>query len=185
MAIRKDMGRGMIVAIFALVALSLFTAAPYMEAGAKKVSTKMKEPKESKTQKERNDTAGMQMTKGTFMVASECEDCNNGYKLSQLKFFGFDKPLTSVKESFFITNNTDRRLRGITLYITYNSTGGKMLHKRFLKLDCDIPAGETRKADIESFDTQRSFYYVKSAVPKKQATPFDVKFDLVAYYLEF
>lgn len=140
-----------------------------------KVTVRLKEPK---------DTVGAEMTEGTMMVASQCEDCNHGFRLDQLSFFGFDKQLNSRQESFFIRNNTDRTLKGIAVYITYTTPAGNMLHKRYLKLNCEIPAGETRKADIDSWDTQKSFFYVKSAVPKRRATPFDVKFDLIAYYLE-
>lgn len=147
--------------------------------GDRKVTVKLKSPV-SKEQTEEDE-----MRKGSFMVASQCKDCNRGYTLEQVEFFGFDKKLTSSKESFFITNLTDRELRGITLYITYITPSGQMLDKRFVKLSCRIPAGETRKADISSFDTQKSFYYIKSDTPKRRAAVFDVEFDLVSYYLSY
>lgn len=147
--------------------------------GDKKVTVKLKAP-EVKAHAEED-----KMSKGSFMVASQCEDCNKGYTLEQVDFFGFDKKLTSSKETFFITNHTDRELRGITLYITYLTPTGQMLDKRFVRLSCRIPAGETRKADIDSFDTQKSFYYIKSDTPKRRAAVFDVEFDLVAFYLSY
>ncbi len=125
------------------------------------------------------------MIPGSFMVASQCEACNRGYRLNQIEFNGFDKLLKNGKESFFITNHTDRTLTGITLYIDYRTPSGKQLTKRFIKLSCRIPAGETRKADIPTFDTQRSFYYLRSEKPKKGGNPFEVIFDPVAYYLQF
>lgn len=130
------------------------------------------------------DTIGY-MLPGSFMVASQCEACNRGYRLNQIEFNGFDKLLKNGKESFFITNHTDRTLTGVTLYIDYRTPDGRQLTKRFIKLSCNIPAGETRKADIQTFDTQRSFYYLRSERPKKGGNPFDVIFDPVAYYLQF
>lgn len=127
-----------------------------------------------------------EMAPGSFMVASQCESCNNGYRLDQVVFSGFDKNQSSAKESFFIINNTDRTLTGITLYIDYNTPDGRQLHKQFLKLSCSIPAGQTRKVDIPSWDTQRSFYYYKSQANKKHpGNSFDVRFDPIAYYLRF
>lgn len=126
-----------------------------------------------------------EMAKGSFMVASQCTDCNNGYRLSQIAFSGYDKTRTSRTESFFITNNTDRTMTGITMYVEYLTTDGRQLHKRFVRLVCDIPPGETRKADLESWDSQKSFYYEKSDAPKRGGTPYSVIFDPVAFYLRF
>lgn len=130
------------------------------------------------------DTVGM-MVDGSFMVASFCETCNNGYRLDQIRFSGFDKTLRNSKESFFIRNLTDKTLKGVVLYIDYRTPDGRQLTKRFLKLSCAIPPGETRKADIPSFDTQHSFYYADSEHPKRGGNPFRVFFDPVAYYLSF
>lgn len=131
------------------------------------------------------DTTNMEMVAGSFMVASQCENCNNGYRLDQVVFTGFDKNQGNSKESFFIINNTDRILTGVSLYIDYRTLDGRQLHKRFFRLLCNIPAGETRKADIPTWDTQRSFYYHKSKPAKHPGNPFEVIFDPVAYYLRF
>lgn len=144
-------------------------------AGARKVSLKLKGDKEE---------SATGMVRGSFMVASQCTDCNNGYRLEQVVFSGFDKPGNSSTESFFITNNTDRTLSGVTLYIEYLTPDGRQLHKQFLRLNCNIPAGQTRKTDIKSWDTQRSFHYEKSA-PSRRSAPFAVRFDPVAFYLRF
>lgn len=126
-----------------------------------------------------------EMVSGSFMVASQCETCNNGYRLGQVVFTGFDKNRNSTKESFFIINNTDRTLTAVTLYIEYLTPDGRQLHKRCLKLSCSIPPGETRKADIPSWDTQRSFHYYKSTGKNKGGNPFTVNFDPVAFWLSF
>lgn len=126
-----------------------------------------------------------QMAKGSFMVASQCRDCNNGYRIDQIQFSGFDKPQSSSRETFFITNNTDRTMTGVNLYIEYLMPDGRQLHKKFIRLTCNIPAGETRAAEIESWDKQKSFYYEKSVASKNAGTPFTVIFDPVSFYLRF
>lgn len=126
-----------------------------------------------------------EMAKGSFMVASQCTDCNNGYRISQISFAGYDKPQSSSTESFFITNNTDRTMTGITMYVEYLTTDGRQLHKRFVRLVCDIPPGETRRADMSSWDTQKSFYYEKSASSRRGGTPYTVIFDPISFYLRY
>lgn len=147
-------------------------------ASAKKTALKLKVDKKAETVEEQ------QLTRGSFMVASQCIDCNNGYRIDSISFTGFDKPGSSAIESFFITNHTDRTMTGVALYIEYLNPDGRQLHKKYLKLDCNIPAGETRKVDIKSWDTQKSFHYEKSA-PSRTSSPFYVKFDPVAFWLRF
>ncbi|MCM1368834.1 MAG: hypothetical protein NC204_00495 [Candidatus Amulumruptor caecigallinarius] len=126
-----------------------------------------------------------EMTRGSFMVASDCSDCNNGYHLNQVSFQGYEKPLGSNVETFFITNNTNRRMSGLNLYVEYETEDGRQLHKRFVKLTCDIPPFETRRAEIKSWDKQKSFYYIDGPAPKRGGAPFRVIFDPVAFYLRF
>lgn len=159
-----------------LLLLVFSLAAP--QTHSRKISYRLN-TKETKAEKEE------EMTAGSFMVASQCEDCNNGYRLDQLVFSGFDKKLNSGTESFFITNNTDRILTSVTLYIEYLTPDGRQLNKKFYRLSCNIPAGETRMADIKSWDTQHSFYYVNSAPARGGGSPFTVRFDPIAYYLQF
>ena len=147
---------------------------------ARKYSYKLDTPKVSE-----EEEAEQEMALGSFMVASQCENCNNGYRLEQISFSGFDKPQSSNNETFFITNNTDRTMTGVTLYIDYRDSQDRQLHKQFLRLSCEIPAGETRQATIKSWDTQHSFYYEKSAPSKRVGSPFRVIIDPVAFYLRF
>lgn len=126
------------------------------------------------------------MAKGSFMVASQCTDCNNGYTLQQITFSGYDKPQQSSVETFFITNNTDRTLTGVNLYIDYKMPDGRQLTRRFFRLSCKVPPGETRTAEIPTWDKQRSFVYEKSqASSKHPGTPYTITFDPVAYYLQY
>jgi hypothetical protein len=164
-----------IVLIITIIALTL-------PISAKKYSYKLsaKNAETEEVAEEENE-----MVAGSFMVASQCEACNNGYRLDEISFSGYDKPQSSTTESFFITNHTDRVLTGVTLYIDYRDKADRQLHKQFLKLSCEIPPGETRQATLKSWDTQRSFYYEKSAASKRVGSAFEVKLDLVAYYLRF
>lgn len=168
-----------------ILVLSLSIALLSVAGLSKKTSLKLNATAES----ERKGASAIQdeeMTRGSFMVASHCRDCNNGYKIDQISFSGFDKPKASAAETFFITNHTDRLLSGVTLYIDYRTQDGRQLNKRFVKLSCNIPAGETRLASVKSWDTQHSFRYVDSEPSRNdRSTPFTVVFDPVAYWLRF
>ena len=133
----------------------------------------------------RPESEEQKMEKGSFMVASQCTDCNNGYMISQISFSGYDKPQSSPTETFFITNGTDRTMSGITMYVEYLTLDGRQLHNRFVRLVCNIPPGETRMADIKSWDKQKSFYFEKSAASKRQGMPYTVVFDPISFYLKY
>lgn len=96
----------------------------------------------------------------------------------KIRFYGFDKTLTSTKESFFIINGLDSTLTSISIEITYFDMHRRQLHKSVTSVDCNIPGGETRRVDIKSWDTQKAFYFHQSAKPRRQATPFDVTLKL-------
>ncbi len=100
-----------------------------------------------------------------------------------IRFYGFDKTASSGIESFFIINGLDSTLTRVGVDIMYLDMKGRELHRRECRIDCTIPAQETRRVDVKTWDTQKSFYYHKSAKPKRQATPFDVKIELTS--LEF
>ena len=176
--------------IFILISILIVLAAS--SATARKTGYRLIPKKSTSTQAEvitrdgevqESDTT--EMAPGSFMVASQCENCNNGYRLDQVVFSGFDKTKNNSNESFFIINNTDRTLTAVALYIDYRTPDGRQLTRRFIRLICNIPAGETRKADIPSWDTQRSFYHIKSEKPRRGGNPFDIRFDPIAYYLQF
>lgn len=179
-------------AIFCLLLLAFLSSIASNDSFARKkgykLSAKAKKVKVVSADSRHTETDTIpdaEMIKGSFMVASQCESCNNGYRLDQVVFTGFDKNQNSSKESFFIINNTDRELTGVTLYIDYTTPDGRQLNKRFIKLSCSIPPGETRKADIPSWDTQHSFYYIKSQPSRKAGNPFEIRFDPIALYLRF
>lgn len=95
-----------------------------------------------------------------------------------IRFSGFDKIASSKKESVFVSNNSIASFRLLLLTISYHDLEGRQLHSRIVKINTDLPAGETRKIDFPSFDTQGAFYYYKSNAPRRRATPFKVKIQL-------
>lgn len=89
-------------------------------------------------------------------------------------FTGFDKRLNNSKESFFIINPSKSDIVGATICLTYHTPDGRMLHRRYATINTLIPAGETRKVYLPSWDTQRSFYYLKSETDPRRGNPFDI-----------
>lgn len=89
---------------------------------------------------------------------------------------GYDKPLRSRRETFFVTNNSRNTLKGIAVTITYYDSSRRMLHQATHHLDTDIPADQTRQMSIPSWDKQFNFYYRRSTTSQRaqQATPYDV-----------
>lgn len=113
-----------------------------------------------------------------FLTSISDSSANFNDIRNKIKFYGFDKTANSSMESFFVSNRLNHTLKRITLEITYLDMQKRQLHSRSVSFDCDIPSCETRRQDIKSWDTQKSFYYFKSAKPRRQATPFTVSFNL-------
>lgn len=126
------------------------------------------------------------MAKGSQAISTDCVGCGEGYTLSDIRFSGYDKKASADKESFFITNGSDRTLTGVSFYIVYETVDSLQLHRRWVKLDCSVAPGETEKFDIRSWDVQKSFYYHLSEAPKRRrASPYTVRFDPVTIYLRY
>lgn len=90
---------------------------------------------------------------------------------------GYDKPLRARREAFFITNNRCDSLLGADVRIDYSDTRGRPLHNRTEHIDCLLAPGETRHFTLPTWDTQGSFYYIRSTPPKRvAATPYSVRF---------
>ena len=89
---------------------------------------------------------------------------------------GFEKTLRSGIESFFVTNHTDSALSRLHVTLDYTDISGRQLHSRSQPISVDIPAGQTRRVEIKSFDRQATFYYYLSPAPRTRstATPFKV-----------
>ncbi len=94
---------------------------------------------------------------------------------SAVRIAGYDKNRESTRESLFLSNTGTTAIRSITFVINYLDMEGRQLHKRRVTVPCLVPSGETRRLEFKSWDTQNSFYYHRSRVPKRtQATPYDV-----------
>lgn len=129
--------------------------------------------------KETDKEKRAQKEAGTFRV-SISDDTLSMYSRRNIIFSGYEKKLQSTRESFFITNHTDRVILSVELSIEYLTPDGRQLNRKFHRIDCHIPPGETRAVDIKSWDTQRAFYYLPSEPERASGAPFIVKFTPLA-----
>lgn len=94
---------------------------------------------------------------------------------SLLSFAGYDKPLTSSRETIHVTNLSDSlTVNSVTIEITYLDRKQRQLHKRQVTLDLMLSPGETTLAAFPTWDSQHSFYYIRSVKPRRQATPYTI-----------
>lgn len=114
-----------------------------------------------------------------YMVINNDE---NDSLFQQISFYGFDKPLSSNIETFFLQNKSANTIKKVVMEIEYFTIDSLQLHKRSVEIDCDVPPHETRKIDIKSWDKQKSYYFHQSVKPRRQATPFNVIFNPKIYY---
>ena len=168
------------LSLFAMVfAMILFCLSE--SSHARKIKTRHSIPKETR-KSSAIESAAVSETVTVPLVADSLAFCDS--IRPAVRFYGFDKTITSTQESFFISNGLDNTIKNLELVITYTDMKGRQLHKRTVSLECEIPSGETKRADIKSWDTQKSFYYHKSLKPKRQATPFDVRIQLTSLILK-
>lgn len=163
---------------FGALAAVLVLAAPVagsFEATAKRVTLKMKtDPKKNKVKEDK--TVRIERHPGRVAESDSLFD--------RVVITGYDKTVNAGKESFFIINNTGRDLAGIELELLYLTLDGRQLHRRCKTLTRVIPAGETLKIDIDSWDTQHSFRYRESEAPKRrQAIVYDIRITPLAIFL--
>lgn len=161
----------MIIRKYLLTAAALLTliAGGFSDAGARKIKTKLPTKYSSRA------AAGDSGKSGSGTIISR-DDTTSHFNDAdrKIRFYGFDKTASSKTESFFVVNGTDSILTSMTIEITYYDMKRRQLHRRDVNIACDIPANETRRIDTTTWDTQQSFYYIKSVKPRRQATPFDV-----------
>lgn len=90
------------------------------------------------------------------------------------RFCGYEKKLRASRETIFIENLSDSTIESISFTIDYLDTSGRQIHRRSLRKETDIPPHQTRRLDIQSWDTQKSYYYIHGEHPRKSATPYDI-----------
>lgn len=95
----------------------------------------------------------------------------------------FEKPLRSMRESMTVHNHTSRQIVDVELDMVYTDMNRRMIHRARHTVNAMIPAGESRRIDVPTFDSSASFYYRKSNKPRytNHATPFDV--DVTVIYI--
>lgn len=157
-----------------LLILVLLFIAPSIE--ARKIKTKHSIPKNS----EKTSKANTSESSDSIISLSSDSITFVDKILPSIRFYGFDKTVTSSMESFFISNALDSEIIGMEIQITYFDMQGRQLHKRNIPLDIKVPPHEIIRTDIKTWDTQKSFYFHKSVKPKRQATPFSVKITLLS-----
>lgn len=113
----------------------------------------------------------------TVRAAEPVCDTLRGPECRALQVSGFDKPLRAVRESMFVTNTSADSVAGFGIEITYSDMRGRQLHKASHDVSTEIPAGETRRVEVRSFDRSGLFHYRLSPAGRRaaQATPFDVR----------
>lgn len=94
---------------------------------------------------------------------------------ADVRFSGYEKTLRSNRETMFVTNQTRRPIGALFFTITYFDTSGRLLHRASHRPHIAIPAGETRRLDLPSWDKQFTFYYIDSPRPRVAAIPYSVK----------
>ncbi|MCM1378057.1 MAG: hypothetical protein NC097_07000 [Clostridium sp.] len=133
---------------------------------AKKIALKLKTDRKASARKNHNLIE---------LTASESDTLLRDTIFNKIVITGYDKPATSSKESFFLTNNSGRKIASIEIEIIYQTMDGRRLDRVVREIKKTIPQGETTKIDLQAWDTQRSFHYHKSAASRQRATmPYDV-----------
>lgn len=102
-----------------------------------------------------------------------------------LSIKGYDKPLRSMRETFFITNRHCMPLHTVKLHISYYTMGGEMLHSRDVTIDTTIPPGETHQVSTPAWDRQKAYYYIGTRVTprSKKALPYYPKIAIISALL--
>lgn len=96
-----------------------------------------------------------------------------------ITFSGYDKPANANKETFHVTNSSPLTIKKAGIRVTYLDLKDRMLHSREAYFDCVVPPEETRLVSIPTWDIQHTFYYVLGPEPKRVATPYKVKIELL------
>lgn len=98
---------------------------------------------------------------------------------SIVRLSGYDKPVTASRESMHLTNLSDSlTITGISFELRYLDKAGRELHRRDVTINNTIAPGRTELVTFPTWDIQRTFYYILSPRPRRQATPYDIALTL-------
>ena len=103
--------------------------------------------------------------------------------LDSLSVSAYDKPLRSLRETFFVTNNlASDTLTSLQLRLTYTaSADSAMLHSRTAILPCDIPPAQTRQLYLIAWDRQYTYYSENTRIKPQstKAVPYSTRIELL------
>lgn len=173
--------RWRIIFIFAMAILSLGSG---QEGYAKKIKSSLKIEKDKangKGETTKFEGRCINLSDSTELTLSADSLLFEGLKI--VNFAGYDKEPNSNKESFIMVNPSNNCITGYKVRIDYLDMQGRMLHSRELTEQCIVPAGETRRFDTKSWDLQHTYYYYLGNEPKRVATPFQVVFTPLAFWI--
>lgn len=157
----------------------------FVDSEAKKVRSSLRIEKQSKSKTTvGKDIEGRKINLNDSVSTSDLFLMELMPQLRNCRFTGYEKEVNSGKETFILNNLTDRAIKGFTVKIDYLDMKGRMLHSQTITESCDIPKGETRRFNIKSWDEQHSYYYYRGNEPRKVATPFQVKFHPISFWVE-
>ena len=168
-----------------LIIVLMFSSLLYMD--AKKIKTSLKIDKEMKGKMKSHDQVifGREVILDNNTSNLNKEDfTKEGEDLKKCIFSGYEKESNSNLETVLLTNPTEYLIKGFKVMIEYLDMQGRMLHSRELTQICDVPSEETRKFDVKSWDTQHTYYYHLGNSPKKVATPYNVSFIPLAFWVD-
>ncbi len=118
------------------------------------------------------------VSKNTALTDKEEIEMADSEELDRIRpfilFSGYDHKASASDESVCITNNSDITLSSLTLDITYLDTQGRMIHRRDVSFNCNIPPGETRTISFRHYDRHKTLYYVRSTAPRSGGMPYDI-----------
>lgn len=110
-----------------------------------------------------------------------------GISPDSIAITSYDKPLRSMRETFFVTNHHhSMSMLSITLQFTYRRhDNGEMLHSRTATIAANIPPGETRQLYVTSWDRQYSYYHHATRIRPRspKAVAYDVDISAVSVSL--
>lgn len=96
----------------------------------------------------------------------------------------YDKPLRSLRETFFVTNsNLSDTVTSLRLTFTYHTVADSlMLHRRTVTVPCDIPPGQTRQLYTTAWDRQYTYYSAGTRIQpsSNKAIPYLTTIEIVA-----
>ncbi len=105
--------------------------------------------------------------------------------VDSLKITAYDKPLRSLRETFFVTNLYSTTITSLIIEFIYTGDDGLMLHSRTANIRCDIPAGETRQLYTTAWDRQYTYYYYNTRITPKSKGAISYYVDIEPKFVTF